>query len=170
MTDELSIGEPLNDRELFIPCLHDDIEKIMKGNVSDSRMVLPDQPFGPGYYFTSNASSCIQWCRKYYPRCQISLIVCQVLLGTYTQGSRGLKEFPRRPDGRLYDSLVDNKDDPAVFVIENVDQCYPTFIIDLSYTSSAVNNAETMLRGMIYLSASDACSEGTKSTALFTPR
>ena len=156
MTDELSIGEPLNDRELFIPCLHDNIEKIMKGNVSDSRMILPDQPFGPGYYFTSNASSCIQWCRKYNPFSQISLIVCQVLLGTYTQGSRDLKDFPRRPDGRFFDSLVDNKDDPSVFVIENVDQCYPAFIIDLSYTSSPVNDAGAILRGMINLSRSSA--------------
>ncbi len=160
MTVELPIAEALNDRKLFLPCLYDDIEKIMEGNVSDSRMILPDQPFGPGYYFTSNASSCIQWCEEDYPRCQISLIVCQVLLGTYTQGSRDLKEFPRRPDGRFFDSLVDNKDDPTVFVIENVDQCYPAFIIDLSYTSSPVDDAEAMLRGMFYLLAFNACSEG----------
>ncbi len=160
MTVELPTAEAVNDRKLFIPCLHDDIEIIMKGNVSESRMILPDQPFGPGYYFTSNASSCIQWCKEDYPRSQISLIVCQVLLGTYTQGSRDLKEFPRRPDGRFFDSLVDNKDGPTVFVIENVDQCYPAFIIDLSYTSSPVDDAEAMLRGMFYLLAFNACSEG----------
>ncbi len=150
MVAELPVGDVLNDLKLFIPCLHDDIERIMKGNVSESRIILHDQPFGPGYYFTSNVSSCIQWCKEHYPRSQISLIVCQVMLGTYTQGSRGLKEFPRRPDGRFYDSLVDNKDDPAVFVIENVDQCYPAFIIDLSYTFSPMNDAEAILPGMIY--------------------
>ena len=147
MTDELPIGESLKDGRLFIPCLHDDIERIVKGNICDSRIILNNRPFGPGYYFTSNASSCIEWCREHYPHSRLSLIVCQVLLGTYTQGSPGLKEFPRRANGRFYDSLVDNKDDPSVFVVENVDQCYPAFVIDFSPASTPVDNTATMLQG-----------------------
>jgi hypothetical protein len=161
MTDELSPGEALKDGKLFIPCLHDDVERIMKGNVSESRIILPDQPFGPGYYFASNASSCVQWCREHYPRSQISLIVCQVLLGTYTHGSRGLKEFPRRPDGRFYDSLVDDKDEPSVFVVENVDQCYPAFVINFSY--AAVDDAEAMLRGLLM---NDICNKNERKVSV----
>ena len=154
MTDELPIGESLKDGRLFIPCLHDDIERIVKGNICDSRIILNNRPFGPGYYFTSNASSCIQWCREHYPHSRLSLIVCQVLLGTYTQGSPGLREFPRRANGRFYDSLVDNKDDPCVFVVENVDQCYPAFVID--FASTTVESTAAMLQGLIYLMYGDS--------------
>jgi hypothetical protein len=153
MTDELRIGENLNDRRLFIPCLSEDIERIMRGNIHDSSIsrILP-KPFGPGYYFTSNASLCIQWCREHLAGSQVSLIVCQVLLGTSTQRSRGLKELPRRHDGKFYDSLVDNKDDPSVFVIENVDQCYPAFVLDILYAATPVTRRQlAMSQGLIYL-------------------
>jgi hypothetical protein len=149
MTDKLTAGESLKDGKLFIPCLRDDVERIVKENISASRIILDDHPFGPGHYFTSNASSCIQWCREHYPHSRLSLIVCQVLLGTYTQGSAGLKEFPLRSNGRFYDSLVDNKDDPSVFVIENVEQCYPAFVIDFSEVTTPVADATTLLRGLI---------------------
>ncbi|CAB4020168.1 poly [ADP-ribose] polymerase 12-like [Paramuricea clavata] len=147
MTDELRIGENMNDRRLFIPCLSEDIERIMRGNIHDSSISrILHKPFGPGYYFTSNASLCIQWCREHLAGSQVSLIVCQVLLGISTQGTRGLKEFPRRHDGKFYDSLVDNKDDPSVFVIENVDQCYPAFVLDILYAATPVNETQAMLQ------------------------
>ena len=98
------------------------------------------------YYFTSDAFFCIQKCRENNidPR---YLIVCQVLLGTYTQG---LDQFPRRDDGRFYDSLVDKIDNPCVFVIKDVDQCYPAYVIDFSYETSNVAE-EPVLRGLIYI-------------------
>ena len=136
MTDELRPGEHLNEADLFIPCLHEDLDRIMKGNVEDSRIVLHDKPLGRGYYFTSKASLCMQWCKEHLETSQVYLIMCQVLLGTSTQGSSDLAEFPRRPDGRPYDSLVDKKSDPSVFVIKNIDQCYPAFVINFSYKTT----------------------------------
>jgi hypothetical protein len=152
MTDELRIGGNLNDRSLFIPCLSEDIERIMRGNIHDSSISrILHKPFGPGYYFTSNASLCIQWCREHLAESPVSLIVCQVLLGISTQGTRGSKEFPRRHDGKFYESLVDNKDDPSVFVIENVHQCYPAFVLDILYAATPVSETQAMLQGLIYL-------------------
>ncbi|XP_028410999.1 uncharacterized protein LOC114533627 [Dendronephthya gigantea] len=145
MTDELKPGENLNYRnDLFVPCRNEDLERIMKGNIRKSRISLPNQPLDR-YYFTSDALFCIQKCRENNidPR---YLIVCQVLLGAYTEG-QGLDQFPRRPDGRFYDSLVDRIDNPRVFVIKDVDQCYPAYIIDFSYVTSHIDGGEPMLRG-----------------------
>ena len=146
MTDDLRPGEKLNEKSVFIPCLHEDLQRIMKGNVGDSRIILPE-PLGHGYYFTSDASFCVESCREHLnlTHSQFYLIVCQVLLGTCTQGARGLFEFPRRADGRFYDSLVDNKDDPTVFVIKNIEQCYPAFVIGF-YTATPSNEGVQILQ------------------------
>ena len=146
MTDELRPGEKLNEGYVFMPCLREDLERIMKGNVCDSRIILPE-PLGRGYYFTSNASFCVDSCREHLnlTHSQFYLIVCQVLLGTCTQGAQGITEFPRRSDGRFYDSLVDNKDDPSVLVIKDIAQCYPTFVIDFSSAAPSNEGAEMLL-------------------------
>ena len=138
MTDQLLPGESVNERHLFMPCRHDDVERIMKNNVYVSRLVVPNQ-FGPGHYFTSNASLCFRWCTEDHTQSRF-LLVCQVLLGTYTQGSPNTTARPRRHDSRFYDSLVDNITEPTVFVVADVDQCYPAFIVDFSYTPTATRD------------------------------
>ena len=134
MTDELDPGESVNERPLFMPCRSDDVERIMKDNVHLSRLVMPN-PLGPGHYFTSNASLCLKWCTKNSVESRF-LLVCQVLLGTYTQGSANTQTRPRRENGKFYDSLVDKITEPTVFVVSDVDQCYPAYIIEFSYAST----------------------------------
>lgn len=134
MTDELDPGESVNERPLFMPCRYDDVERIMKGNVYDSRLVMPNL-FGPGHYFTSNASLCLQWCTKNSVESRF-LLVCHVLLGTYTEGSSNTQTRPRRENGKFYDSLVDKITEPTVFVVSDVNQCYPAYIIEFSYAST----------------------------------
>ncbi len=36
---------------------------------------------------------------------------------------------PQKPHGDLYDSVVDNPSNPAIFVVFEFDQCYPEFLI-----------------------------------------
>lgn len=143
MTDALQPGENLNIRYLLQPCRYEDIERIMRGNVADSRMILPD-PWGTGFYFTSDPTLCAESFRQGVG----CLLVCQVLLGTYTLGARD-QIFPRRYDGRLYDSLVDDKDKPCAFMIKDIEQCYPAFVVKFSCTSTSNNHTEAVTQGSI---------------------
>lgn len=140
MSDVLQPGENLNEREVFVPFLYEDLYNIMNENISASNMMTTTpQPLGRGYYFTSDVTKSLQWCLDNLgdTRSKINLLVCQVLLGESTKGNRYLREFPRREDGRFFDSLVDNKENPSLFVISNIEQCYPVYVIDFTFPQSS---------------------------------
>ena len=60
------------------------------------------------------------------------MYLCKVLTARYTQGTKGLKEAPPidtlRPEIK-FNSVVDNKNNPTIFVIFHDMQAYPDYLI-----------------------------------------
>ena len=61
------------------------------------------------------------------------MFVALVLIGEYTRGSGSYVRPPPKGSGKdLYDSCVDSKSDPSIFVVFEKQQIYPEYIIDYS--------------------------------------
>ncbi|XP_028261577.1 protein mono-ADP-ribosyltransferase PARP14-like isoform X2 [Parambassis ranga] len=90
--------------------------------------------YGKGVYFAVNAAYSA---RSFSPADTSSLkrlFVARVLTGRYTKGDRNMVAAPARgPDTTdCYDSLVDNEQQPSMFVIFHDDQAYPEYLITFS--------------------------------------
>ena len=93
--------------------------------------VVGGAAYGNGVYFAKDA-----YCSSYYSkegangeRC---MYLASVLVGKYTTGDRGMRAPPPRDPSvseDLYDSVVNDTDDPTIFVVFNDYQCYPDYII-----------------------------------------
>lgn len=72
------------------------------------------------------------------------MYLAKVLAGKYADGEKGMRQPPPIDQERLdlrFDSVVDNSDDPSIFVIFHDDQCYPEYLI--TFTRSADGYAAT---------------------------
>ena len=61
------------------------------------------------------------------------MFVVRVLVGKYTRGQQGWKKPPAVSDSKphiSYDSVVNNPDNPQIFVIFDNTQCYTEYIIE----------------------------------------
>ncbi|XP_069014966.1 protein mono-ADP-ribosyltransferase PARP14-like [Embiotoca jacksoni] len=90
--------------------------------------------YGKGVYFAVDASYSA---RQYSPADGSGLkrlYVARVLTGRYTVGNSSLKAAPPRGKDRTdcFDSVVDNQQQPAMFVIFHDDQAYPEYLITFS--------------------------------------
>ncbi|XP_067871839.1 protein mono-ADP-ribosyltransferase PARP10 [Heterodontus francisci] len=89
--------------------------------------------YGQGVYFAVNATLSAQ--DQYSPPNASKhkfVFVANVLTGTYTTGKYEMKTPPLRENSEMplrYDSLVDNCNDPKIFVIFNDTQAYPQYLI-----------------------------------------
>ncbi len=88
--------------------------------------------FGKGVYFAVEASYSAQ--DKYAVPDSDGLqymLVCRMIVGKYTQGTREMKTAPPLAAGSMevYDSLVDNIDTPTIFVAMTDAQTYPEYLI-----------------------------------------
>lgn len=87
--------------------------------------------YGKGVYFAVNAG----YSAGRYSRADASglkrLYVARVLTGRYTVGSQPLKAPPPRGSDPTdcFDSVVDNQQQPSMFVIFHDDQAYPEYLI-----------------------------------------
>ena len=90
--------------------------------------------FGIGSYFATHA----KYSDKYTgPPTRVSqkrwMFMARVMVGQYTPGKRDLTRppplNPAKPHGELYDSCVDRMDRPNIFVIFDIDQCYPEYVL-----------------------------------------
>ena len=93
---------------------------------------FPGVVYGNGVYFARDASYSLRYAqvgRSGYRH----MYVAWVLVGQSTIGRQGMKAPPARNDptnpGLLFDSLVDNPNNPSIFVIFNDHQCYPEYLI-----------------------------------------
>uniref|UniRef100_A0A9J8BFY4 Poly [ADP-ribose] polymerase n=1 Tax=Cyprinus carpio carpio TaxID=630221 RepID=A0A9J8BFY4_CYPCA len=86
--------------------------------------------FGHGTYFAVNASYSAQ--NKYaVPAADGTqlMFVARVLTGYHTQGQADMKTPPVRVAPDLYDSVVDNLQNPSMFVVFHDCQAYPDYLI-----------------------------------------
>ena len=88
--------------------------------------------YGNGVYFARDASYSTQ--NKYSPpdatghRC---MYLARVLAGEYTKGRQGMITPPPKGSDAtdVYDTVVDNRTDPTIFVVFYDNQCYPDYLI-----------------------------------------
>lgn len=62
------------------------------------------------------------------------MYLCRVLTGEYAQGASGIKVPPVRVDDIKCDTVVDNVQNPIMYVCFKDDQAYPQYLIE--YTLS----------------------------------
>ena len=91
--------------------------------------------YGDGVYFAKDASYSMIYSLP-GPHDERCMYLAKVLVGKYTSLSTSGKEKLKRPPAIdpnkpeiLFDSVVNNKDNPSIFVIFNDFHCYPEYII-----------------------------------------
>ena len=80
-------------------------------------------------YFAANASYSAQ--SKYAALDKDgnqSMFICQVIIGKYTQGTKGMK-VATQDSKEAYDTLVENVDKPTIFVAMTDAQAYPEYLV-----------------------------------------
>jgi poly [ADP-ribose] polymerase 7/11/12/13 len=96
-----------------------------------------DYVYGRGTYFARNAKFSDRYSAQPIPGSRLSwMFLARVLVGRSAVGVREYVRPPplnaRVPDGELYDSCVNDLAKPQIYVIFDIDQCYPEYVI--SYT------------------------------------
>ncbi|XP_070211879.1 protein mono-ADP-ribosyltransferase PARP14-like isoform X1 [Littorina saxatilis] len=86
---------------------------------------------GQGVYFAVNANySASATYSPPDPSGTRHVYLCKVLVGVPTKGSSSMRVLPMRQGHILYDSAVDNVQNPSMYVIFNDTQAYPEYLID----------------------------------------
>lgn len=61
------------------------------------------------------------------------MYLCKVLTGEFVMGKNGMRVPPQKPSGAsahaLYDSVVNNVQNPSMFIIFNDTQAYPDYLV-----------------------------------------
>lgn len=87
--------------------------------------------YGDGTYFARDARYSDGGYARELPNGQKQMLVVDVLVGRSARGKKGMKACPLLPGEQYvrYNSLVDNEDDPSIFVIHHSNQAYPAYLI-----------------------------------------
>jgi len=86
--------------------------------------------YGRGTYFARDAAYSVNngYCGRDANGVH-SVLLCKVIVGEYTKGHSGITAIPRKPDGSEFDSLVDNLQNPGIFVIWRDYHACPAFLV-----------------------------------------
>ncbi|XP_037691990.1 zinc finger CCCH-type antiviral protein 1 [Choloepus didactylus] len=86
--------------------------------------------YGKGNYFTKDAICSHKSCG--HEAKNIAMFVARVLVGDFIEGNMTYIRPPYKLDGQrtLYDSCVDVRSNPSIFVIFQKDQIYPAYVIE----------------------------------------
>lgn len=126
-----------NEMNLFHGTKPDIIQTVCAHNL-DMRMAGTNVGaiLGNGTYFSSAAEMSDRYATPDPNTGNKFMLQCRVLVGRWTRGQPGLRRPPEMPrtasDGnvRLYDSCVDNVQNPKTFCIFDNVQYYPEYIIE----------------------------------------
>ncbi|XP_054420421.1 zinc finger CCCH-type antiviral protein 1 [Pteronotus mesoamericanus] len=116
-----------NEKILFCATSRAHVASICANNFDWTKHGTPDTRYGKGNYFMKDAIAAHRNCH-YDPK-NIIMFVARVLVGDFIEGNRSYVSPPS-----LYDSCVDTRFNPSVFVIFQKDQIYPEYLIE--YTES----------------------------------
>ncbi|XP_067658842.1 uncharacterized protein [Haliotis asinina] len=119
---------PINEQQLFHGT---DSEEVVRGicvNGFDFRVSGKNGTvYGKGAYFARDASYSNNYTnirgKKY-------MFQAKVLVGQYTKGTADMTRPPPRAGHELYDSCVNDKNQPTIFVTFDQNQSYPEFLIE----------------------------------------
>lgn len=91
--------------------------------------------YGEGSYFAVNASYSHAYAKRDADLFQF-MFLARVIVGSYTEGHSSYRrpppKQPSNPASDLYDSCVDDKSNPTIFVVFDTDQFYPEYVIKYS--------------------------------------
>jgi len=127
------------ERQLFHGTQNDEVVQAIFRQNFDWRIsgTANDVVYGRGAYFARDA----QFADKYSAsgksskrhHCNSWMFLVRVLVGRTAVGKRDYVRpppiNPAQPHGDLYDSCVNSLDRPAIFVVFDMDQCYPEYVI-----------------------------------------
>ncbi|XP_046844887.1 protein mono-ADP-ribosyltransferase PARP15-like [Xenia sp. Carnegie-2017] len=92
--------------------------------------------YGNGVYFEKDAWYALRYSLRQCSGSRPKMYIAKVLVGKYTRGKEGLKAPPSRNDpknpGLLYNSVLDDPNNPKMFVIFQDNQSYPEYLITLN--------------------------------------
>ena len=127
--------QAVNEKNLFHGTTPDSVEAICKQNFDWRLHGRNASKYGEGSYFAVNASYSHSYAKRDGNMSQF-IFLTKVLVGSYTQGHSSYRRPPPKqqsdPASDLYDSCVDNKSNPTIFVVFDTDQFYPEYIIQYS--------------------------------------
>ncbi|XP_032724128.1 zinc finger CCCH-type antiviral protein 1 [Lontra canadensis] len=107
------------------------LESVCKNNFDWILHGTGEAKYGKGIYFTKDAIHAHKNCQC--DTRNIVMFVARVLVGDFTQGEMGSVSPPPPP----YDSYVDIRLNPSVFVIFEKDQIYPEYVIEYTELDKA---------------------------------
>ena len=154
---ETKVRANILERELFHGTDPSDVDKICKQNFDWRICGKNASVYGAGSYFAVNASYSNKYARRNVSGSRYSMFLAKVLVGSYVRGDKSYRrpppKNPSNPTSDLYDSCVNNKLKPEIFVVFDIDQCYPSYVIEyedvgcygvaLSQRSPAASGAST---------------------------
>ncbi|KAL3859994.1 hypothetical protein ACJMK2_010171 [Sinanodonta woodiana] len=88
--------------------------------------------YGKGAYFACDASYSNNYTKSSVLTKERYMFLAKVLVGEYTVGSSSYTRPPNKPGGTghlLFDSCVDSMNKPSIFVVFDLKQCYPEYLI-----------------------------------------
>ncbi|KAL4223859.1 Appr-1'-p processing enzyme [Mactra antiquata] len=122
-----------NERKLWHGTDADTVDKIIKGGYDRSFRGRNAVAFGDGVYFAVSSA----YSHRYAPADGNNvrhMFYNRVLTGEYCQGSSGLGVLPAKTSKNgfniLYDSAVNNMNNPSMYVIFHDTQAYPEYLIE----------------------------------------
>ena len=129
----------LNEKRLFHGTSPETVEAICKQNFDWRLHGKNATMYGEGSYFALNASYSDAYAKEDANSCRF-MFVAKVLVGSYTKGHSSYRRPPQKdpsnPASDLYDSCVDDKSNPTIFVVFDTDQFYPEYVIKYSHESA----------------------------------
>ncbi|XP_052759704.1 protein mono-ADP-ribosyltransferase PARP12-like isoform X1 [Mya arenaria] len=129
-------GVDVEERQLFHGTKNDTMEAIYRQGF-DFRLsgTASGTAHGKGSYFATTAK--YSDCYTDRQRGTMVMFIAKVLVGDYTKGDKSYtrppQKDPRDLSSPLYDSCVDSVTDPKIFVIFELGQVYPEYLIKYKY-------------------------------------
>ncbi|XP_046551702.1 protein mono-ADP-ribosyltransferase PARP12-like [Haliotis rubra] len=115
--------------------------------------------YGKGAYFARDAkySHCYTKGRNRY------MFLARVLVGKYALGDSSYTRPPPRKGHVLYDSCVNDINNPSIFVIFERNQCYPEYLVE--YRDESVDESVSVSRSIGNVTRSPASASAPAKTA-----
>ncbi|WAR14206.1 PAR12-like protein, partial [Mya arenaria] len=126
------MGVDVEERQLFHGTRNDTVEAIYR-QWFDFRLsgTATGTAYGKGSYFATTAVLSDRY--TVVQNGTMPMFIAKVLVGDYTKGDKSYNRPPQKDpldmSSSLYDSCVNSVTDPQIFVVFELDQVYPEYLI-----------------------------------------
>ena len=126
------LAGPVNEKQLFHGTVDDMavVRGICHNNVDFRLSGKNGTVYGEGAYFARDA----KYSHSYTRGPVRFMFLSKVLVGQYARGQSSYKRPPAKAGHALYDSCVDDVTNPQIYVIFEMAQSYPEFLVEYELT------------------------------------